>query len=118
MTQASPLEARLVEDLVTAIAAHRDDERPDELARTALDRDRGRAGGQLVGLVDGCRRAVFYNSSSYLATARPLTTGEIDARRETDSVRVGYPGQVSSYVREQDPGYWDWLHPRYRWVYD
>ena len=69
----------------------------------------------LVGLIDGCERAVFYDADARALTAVPLD--EYGLHR-ADAERL--------WNRLSDPATWvdahandlEWVHPRYRWVLD
>lgn len=89
---------------------------PDQIAESLLDRD-GRV-YSLVGLVDGASRAVYYDWPCWLVRTVPATDGGPTALTAPRSVDRRHLGRVETFVTDRGPERWDWLHPRYRWVFE
>lgn len=98
-------------DFASTIQAVRGGDHAREMAVAVFQYATGRTA--LVGLVDDCERAVFYEGDAHALTAVPLDEHGLD-----------HGAGERLWNRLSDPTTWvdargddlDWIHPRYRWV--
>lgn len=107
----------VIRDLAGVLADLRPLDDPETAAAAVLDRDSQVF--SLVGLVDDGRRVVYYDWPIWTVRIAPVQgqgrgVGGLTAR---DSVARHHYGRVETYIEERGPDHWDWLHPRYRWVF-
>lgn len=98
-------------ELAWTVAEHRSATGAVAMTRHLLDRDGGQF--ELLGLVDGCERAVYWAH---------LTRTAVRAAFDADGVeRIDDPGDLDGprrkgeYLRREAVAGWNWVHPRHRW---
>lgn len=116
MTTPDQVRAAVAADLVATVRDARDDCDPDRLTTALLDWDEHHR--YLVGLHDGATKAVYYDRMVSLVHSFPVPDGHVDALSNVESERAHDRDAVAAYVHDRGPAHWDWLHPRYRWVFD
>ena len=98
------------QELHDALADHRRGHHIDRLAAKLLRQDT--ATTELVALVDGAERVVFYNELSHTLEAVAFDEHGLRGDRETVWRSIG---DAASWVDFRSDDF-DWIHPRYRWV--
>jgi hypothetical protein len=116
MTTADQLRAAVAADLRATVRDARSDVDADRLTTALLDWDEHHR--YLVGLHDGATKAVYYDRIVSLVHSFPVPDGHVDALSNVESERAHDRDAVAAYVNERGPTHWNWLHPRYRWVFD
>lgn len=106
------LEAWLRHDLASTIAQHRGGSDAAELADFLLRWSHEAV--SILGLIDGCERAVRYGHKSI--SAIPFDTDDV-YYDESESYGLFRRQDCPAFVYDQGSEYWDWLHPQYRWVF-
>ena len=97
-------------ELAWTIAEHRTATDAIAMTRHLLDADEGRR--ELLGLADGCDRAVFWDNMLHgvaTATFDAAGLGSLGAV-DTDGHR-----RMGDYLRSGPVDEWVWVHPRHRW---
>lgn len=115
MTTPDQVRAALAADLAASIRRARDDVDADRLTTALLDWDERHR--FLVGLHDGATKAVYYDRMVSLIHSFPVPEGQLDALDDVTSDTARYREAVPAYVYGCGEDHWDWLHPRYRWVF-
>ena len=110
---APPTRTEIHADLFETLAAERHAEHARFMAE-ALVRER-RTGTQLVGLVDDCRRAVFYSPAGRTLVA--YWFDEHGVHEEDLDTLWRLLGDAASWVDAHRDAL-DWVHPHFRWVLD
>lgn len=108
---AAPTRTAVYTELFDVLAAERNAEHAHRMAEALVRK--GRTGARLVGLVDDCRRAVFYSS-----TGRTLVAYRFDGHgvSESDCDTLRRPlGDAASWVDAHRDDL-DWVHPHFRRV--
>lgn len=116
MTLADRIHRAVRGELADAIRNDRNDVDPEDLAAALLDWEGGNR--SLVGLTRGCRRAVYFDETVSLLHSFPIPEGELRSRGEVESRTAAGRPETYAAVRVRDRDDWDWLHPRYQWVFD
>lgn len=101
------------ESLFDALCDRRDGVHQREMAAAALRHETGLR--ELVGLVDGAERAVYYCGASRTVVAIPLDADGLATDEST--LRWRFVGDAASWV-DASRDELDWRHPRYDWLGD
>ncbi len=115
MTTPNRMRDAVAADLAATVRDARGDADTDRLTTALLDWDEHHR--YLVGLHDDATKAVYYDRMVSLVHSFPVPDGHVDAHG-VESERAHDRDAVAAYVHERGPTHWDWLHPRYRWVFD
>ncbi|WP_227380903.1 hypothetical protein [Haladaptatus halobius] len=72
----------------------------------------------LIGLTEGATAVLTYNRlmNSIIRTPIERDSPDGNGRRQIDRRRT--EGQVLESAQQLGQEYFDWVHPRYRWVFD
>lgn len=116
MTSPDHVRAAVAADLAAAVRRARDDVDADRLANALLDWDEHHR--FLVGLHDDATKAVYYDRMVSLIHSFPVPEGQFDALDDVSSDTARRREAVPAYVHDCGDDHWDWLHPRYRWVFE
>lgn len=102
-------------ELTNELKQHRSFDDPAATAAKVLDRDCQVF--SLIGLVDDGANAVYYDWPIWTVRITPITDSGVGGLTAPDSVSLHHYGRVETYIEDRGPDDWDWLHPRYRWVF-
>lgn len=116
MTTPDRIRAAVAADLAATIRDARADVDAERLATALLDWDEHHR--FLVGVHDDAGKAVYYDRMVSLVHSFPVPEGHVDASSAVESDRAHDRAAVAAYVHERGTAHWDWIHPRYRWVFD
>lgn len=100
-------------DLFETLAAERHAEHARFMAEALVRASR--TGAQLVGLVDDCRRAVFYSPAGRTLVAYRFDNHGVH-EEDLDTLRRLLDDAASWVDTHRDE--LDWVHPHFRWVLD
>ncbi|QLG61331.1 hypothetical protein [Halorarum salinum] len=98
-------------ELAWTIAEHRSPTDAVAMTERLLDRDDGPF--ELLGLVDGCERAVYWAHLTRTAVRAAFDADGVD-RFEEPGDSDG-PRRKGEYLQREAVTGWDWVHPRHRW---
>ncbi|RBI59801.1 hypothetical protein DMJ13_22100 [halophilic archaeon] len=116
MLRETPLFDILLSELAIVLEETRDDEiDADRLATLILDNDGDT--WLLIGLTEDATAVLTDNRLMNSIIRTPIERDSLDGngRRHIDRQRT--EGQVLESVQQLGRAYFDWVHPRYRWVF-
>ena len=102
------------DDLIQVLSNDASVADPDAIASELLDRDCQVF--SLIGLSGDGSSAVFYDWPIWAVRTIPVNDG-LEGLTSSQSVASHHYGRVEAYIETCGKAYWDWLHPRYRWVF-
>ena len=103
----------LEREIASVVERYRDATVAREMVRTLRCRDDEFF--QLVGLVEDCRRAVVWHQPTWQLVSIRF---DADGAVWEESMLLEFAEEVASvedFVERQGEGWWNWVHPRYRW---
>jgi hypothetical protein len=103
----------LEREIATVVARYRHTPTAREMARTFRCRDGEFC--QLVGLVEDCRRAVVWHRPTWQLAAIRFAAAGMALEQSTLLEYADDVDSVEDFVERQGEGWWNWVHPRYRW---
>lgn len=103
------------DDLTQVLSKDASMANPDEIASELLDRDCQVF--SLIGLSGGGSSAVFYDWPIWAVRTIPVKDDGLGGLTSSQSVASHHYGRVETYIETCGKAHWDWLHPRYRWVF-
>ena len=106
---------QVTRELTNELAELRSLKDPGAVASKILDRDCQVF--SLIGLIDDGTNAVYYDWPIWTVRITPITDSGVGGLTAPDSVSLHHYGRVETYIEDRGPEAWDWLHPRYRWVF-
>lgn len=106
----------LRDELAAAITPHRGGKHAMAMAYELLRRDK--RSHQLIGVVEDAERAVFHKSPFGNVVAVPFDESGVDGLDTRQWAKLRERTDIERFVRKQGDEFWDWVHPRYQWVFE
>ncbi|WP_227380381.1 hypothetical protein [Haladaptatus halobius] len=104
-------------ELAIVLEETRDDEIDvDRLATRLLDNDGDK--WLIIGLTEGATAVLAYDRLMNSITRTLIETDGLDGNRGRHIDHKRTEGQVLESVQQLGRAYFNWVHPRYRWVFD
>jgi hypothetical protein len=88
----------------------------DRVAARLLENDGARR--LLIGVTEDAPAVLTYNRLMNSITRTPIEADGLDGSGSRHIDRQRTEGQVLESVQQLGREYFDWVHPRYRWVFD
>lgn len=109
-----PAEDQLLHEVASTIAEYRGGAGAGDIAQTIVEKEKHSL--QLLGLVDDAEAVEYWFETMSNVRRYPA---EVLRKMYGSGETVEYAirlHDVREYVRTQDEGHFDWLHPRWRWL--